>query len=90
DTVKLGSAFSVEYIRNTHSIADSCCVAITTPLGVVIHTGDFKIDHTPVDGEHFDLHRLAEYGAKGVLCLLSDSTNAEVPGHTPSENSVRP
>ncbi|AFZ45486.1 RNA-metabolising metallo-beta-lactamase [Halothece sp. PCC 7418] len=90
DVVKLGSAFSVEYIRNTHSIADSCCVAITTPLGVVIHTGDFKIDHTPVDGEHFDLHRLAEYGAKGVLCLLSDSTNAEVPGHTPSENSVRP
>ncbi|MDR9401899.1 MAG: ribonuclease J [Halothece sp. Uz-M2-17] len=90
DTVKLGSAFSVEYIRNTHSIADSCCVAITTPLGVVIHTGDFKVDHTPVDGEHFDLHRLAEYGAKGVLCLLSDSTNAEVPGHTPSENSVRP
>ncbi len=90
DTVQLGGAFSVEYIRNTHSIADSCCVAITTPLGVVIHTGDFKIDHTPVDGEHFDLHRLAEYGEKGVLCLLSDSTNAEVPGHTPSENSVRP
>ena len=90
DTVKLGRSFSVEYIRNTHSIADSCCVAITTPLGVVIHTGDFKVDHTPVDGEHFDLHRLAEYGAKGVLCLLSDSTNAEVPGHTASENSVRP
>lgn len=90
DIVQLGSAFSVEYIRNTHSIADSCCVAITTPLGVVIHTGDFKVDHTPVDGEHFDLHRLAEYGAKGVLCLLSDSTNAESPGHTPSENSVRP
>lgn len=90
DTVKIGGAFSVEFIRNTHSIADSCCVAITTPLGVVIHSGDFKVDHTPVDGEHFDLHRLAEYGAKGVLCLLSDSTNAEVPGHTPSENSVRP
>jgi ribonuclease J len=90
ESVKLGRSFSVEYIRNTHSIADSCCVAITTPLGVVIHTGDFKIDHTPVDGEHFDFHRLAEYGEKGVLCLLSDSTNAEVPGHTPSENSVRP
>ncbi|NBD33328.1 MAG: RNase J family beta-CASP ribonuclease [Cyanobacteria bacterium] len=90
DKVQLGESFSVEYIRNTHSIADSCCVAITTPLGVVIHTGDFKIDHTPVDGEHFDFHRLAEYGEKGVLCLLSDSTNAEVPGHTPSENSVRP
>ena len=90
ETVKLGSAFSVEFIRNTHSIADSCCVAMTTPLGVVIHTGDFKVDHTPVDGEHFDFHRLAEYGEKGVLCLLSDSTNAESPGHTPSEESVRP
>lgn len=90
DTVQVGGAFSVEFIRNTHSIADSCCVAITTPLGVVIHTGDFKVDHTPVDGEHFDLHRLAEYGAKGVLCLLSDSTNAEIPGHTPSEASVKP
>ena len=90
ETAKISRSFSVEFIRNTHSIADSCCVAIQTPLGVVIHTGDFKVDHTPVDGEHFDLHRLAEYGEKGVLCLLSDSTNAEVPGHTPSENSVRP
>ncbi|MFP4132598.1 MAG: ribonuclease J [Halothece sp.] len=90
ETAKIGQSFSVEFIRNTHSIADSCCVAITTPIGVVIHTGDFKVDHTPVDGEHFDFHRLAEYGEKGVLCLLSDSTNAESPGHTPSENSVRP
>lgn len=90
ETAKISRSFSVEFIRNTHSIADSCCVAIQTPLGVVIHTGDFKVDHTPVDGEHFDLHRLAEYGEQGVLCLLSDSTNAEVPGHTPSENSVRP
>ncbi|MEO0947250.1 MAG: ribonuclease J [Cyanobacteria bacterium J06641_5] len=90
ETVRVGGSFFVEFIRNTHSIADSFCVAIHTPLGVVIHTGDFKIDHTPVDGEHFDLHRLAEYGAKGVLCLLSDSTNAEVPGFTPSEASVRP
>jgi ribonuclease J len=80
----------VEYIRNTHSIADSFSVAIHTPIGVVIHTGDFKIDHTPVDGEFFDLQKLAEHGEKGVLCLLSDSTNAEVPGHTPSEQSVYP
>ncbi len=90
DIVQIGKHFSVEYIRNTHSIADSFSVAIRTPLGVIIHTGDFKIDHTPVDGEFFDLQKLAEYGEKGVLCLLSDSTNAEIPGHTPSERSVYP
>ena len=90
DTVRIGKSFSVEFIRNTHSIADSFSVAISTPLGVIVHSGDFKVDHTPVDGEHFDLQRLAEYGEKGVLCLLSDSTNAEVPGHTPSERSVYP
>ncbi|MFM8294170.1 MAG: ribonuclease J, partial [Microcystaceae cyanobacterium] len=90
ELVRLGKSFVVEFIRNTHSIADSFSVAIHTPLGVVIHSGDFKIDHTPVDGEHFDLQRLAEYGEKGVLCLLSDSTNAEVPGTTPSEQSVTP
>ena len=90
DMVRLGSSFIVEYIRNTHSIADSFTVAIHTPIGVVIHTGDFKVDHTPVDGEYFDFQKLAEYGEKGVLCLLSDSTNAEVPGSTPSERSVYP
>lgn len=90
DVVRIGKSFLVEYIRNTHSMADSFCVAIHTPLGVVIHTGDFKVDYTPVDGEHFDLQKLAEYGEKGVLCLLSDSTNSEVPGHTPSERSVYP
>ncbi len=90
EMVRMGSHFLVEYIRNTHSIADSFTVAIHTPLGVIIHTGDFKIDHTPVDGEYFDLQKLAEHGEKGVLCLISDSTNAEVPGHTPSEASVRP
>lgn len=90
EMVRLGKNFLVEFIRNTHSMADSFCVAIHTPLGVVIHSGDFKIDHTPVDGEYFDLQRLAEYGEKGVLCLLSDSTNAEVPGTTPSERSVVP
>jgi ribonuclease J len=90
DMVRVGSAFLVEYIRNTHSMADSFSVAIHTPVGVVIHTGDFKIDHTPVDGEQFDLQRLAEHGEKGVLCLISDSTNSEVPGFTPSERSVFP
>lgn len=90
EVVHLGKNFVVEFIRNTHSMADSCCVAIRTPLGVVIHSGDFKVDHTPVDGEYFDLQRLAEYGEKGVLCLLSDSTNAELPGTTPSEQSVVP
>ncbi|MEC4802749.1 MAG: ribonuclease J [Jaaginema sp. PMC 1079.18] len=90
ETVRFSKHFLVEYIRNTHSIADSFSVAIHTPLGVIIHTGDFKVDHTPIDGEHFDFQRLAEHGEKGVLCLLSDSTNAEVPGHTPSERSVYP
>lgn len=90
EVVRIGKSFSIEFIRNTHSIADSFTLAVTTPVGVVIFTGDFKVDHTPVDGEYFDLHRLAEYGEKGVLCLLSDSTNSEVPGFTPSERSVYP
>ena len=90
DMVRIGTSFFVDFIRNTHSIADSFTVAIHTPAGVVIHTGDFKFDHTPVDGEHFDLQRLAEYGEKGVLCLISDSTNSEIPGFTPSERSVFP
>ncbi|MGB3240778.1 MAG: ribonuclease J [Geitlerinemataceae cyanobacterium] len=90
DVVRVGESFSIEFIRNTHSIADSFTLAITTPVGVVVFTGDFKVDHSPVDGEYFDLHRLAQYGEKGVLCLLSDSTNSEVPGFTPSERSVYP
>jgi ribonuclease J len=90
DVVKIGQHFSVEFIRNTHSIADSFTLAVTTPVGVVVFTGDFKFDHTPVDGEHFDLHRLAEYGERGVICLFSDSTNAELPGFTPPERSVYP
>lgn len=88
--VRIGQSFLVEFIRNTHSIADSFSVAIHTPVGVIIHTGDFKVDHTPIDGERFDLHRLAEHGERGVLCLMSDSTNAEVPGFTPSERAVIP
>jgi len=90
DIVQIGKHFKAEYIRNTHSIADSFSVAIHTPIGVIIHSGDFKIDHTPVDGEYFDFQKLAEHGEHGVLCLLSDSTNAEVPGHTPPERSVYP
>ncbi len=90
DVVKVGQHFSVEFIRNTHSMADSFSLAITTPVGTIIFTGDFKFDHTPVDGEHFDLARLAHHGEQGVLCLFSDSTNAEVPGFCPPERSVFP
>ena len=81
--------FSVEFIHVTHSIVDSSMLAITTPLGVVLHTGDFKIDPTPTDNELFDLHTVADYGKQGVLALFSDSTNAERPGYTPSERAVR-
>src|SRR4051794_12594865 len=82
--------FRVEFIHVTHSLVDCVALAITTPLGVVIHTGDFKIDPTPLDNEPFDLHTLAEYGKRGVLLLLSDSTNVDRPGYTESERAVRP
>ncbi len=87
DTIKLG-CISVEFIHVNHSIAGSMALAITTPAGVIIHTGDFKIDYTSVDGAPADLPRFAEYGRKGVLCLMSDSTNAELPGYTLSESMV--
>ena len=87
ETVELGP-FKVEFFHVTHSIVDSFALAITTPAGVVIHTGDFKIDPTPIDGKTFDLHTLAAYGDRGVLALFSDSTNAEHGGHTGSERSV--
>lgn len=90
DIIRLGEHFMVEFIRNTHSISDSFSIALHTPIGVVIHSGDFKIDHTPVDGETFDFQKLAEHGEKGVLCLISDSTNAEIPGFTAPERSVYP
>lgn len=83
-SVKIG-AFSLEFIRVNHSIIDGVAIAINTDIGTIIHTGDFKIDFTPVDGHIIDLHRFAEYGEKGVLLLMSDSTNAERPGHTRSE-----
>jgi ribonuclease J len=88
--VRIGKHFLFEFIRNTHSMADSYTMAVHTPKGIVIFTGDFKFDHTPVDGEKFDVQRLAEYGEKGVLCLISDSTNSELPGFTPSERAVWP
>src|SRR5690606_33997726 len=81
---------SVEFLRVTHSIPDAVALAIHTPQGVLIHTGDFKIDQTPLDGERFDLHRFAELGAKGVLALFADSTNADQPGTTGSDRDVIP
>jgi ribonuclease J len=82
--------FKIEFIHVTHSIVSAVALAITTPLGVIVHTGDFKVDPTPTDNELFDLHTLAEYGKRGVLLLLSDSTNADRPGYTESERAVRP
>lgn len=87
ENIRLG-AFQVEFVRVTHSIPDSCGLAIRTPVGTVIHSGDFKLDHTPVMGEPTDLRRWAELGNQGVLLLLSDSTYAESPGYTPSEQVV--
>jgi ribonuclease J len=87
DVIKLG-VFRIEFIRVNHSIPDSVGIAIHTPLGTIVHSGDFKLDHTPVSGEILDIHKFSELGDKGVLCLLSDSTNVERPGFTPSERNV--
>lgn len=87
EVVEAGS-FTVEAIRVTHSIVDALGYAIRTPAGTIVHTGDFKIDHTPVDAKPTDLARFAHYGEEGVTLLVSDSTNALVPGHGPSEKSV--
>ena len=89
DRIELG-CFSIEFIHVTHSIVSSVALAITTPIGVAIHTGDFKVDPTPTDNNLFDLHTLAEYGKRGVLLLLSDSTNVDRPGYTESERAVAP
>jgi ribonuclease J len=88
DVVEVGTMFRIEAIRVTHSIVDALAYAITTPAGTIIHTGDFKIDHTPVDSKPTDLARFAHYGEQGVTLLVSDSTNALVPGHCPSERTV--
>lgn len=87
DTIRLG-CFSVEFIKTSHSIAGACALAINTPIGTLIHTGDFKVDYTPIDGEPIDIARLAYYGSRGVLALMSDSTNVENEGHTPSERGI--
>ena len=87
DKVRAG-AMEVEFIHVNHSIADACALAIHTPLGVLIHSGDFKLDTTPIEGEMMDLVRLGELGKQGVLLLMCESTNAERPGYTPSEKKV--
>ena len=89
DVVTIGP-FSIEFIRVTHSMPDCVALAITTPVGIIIHTGDFKIDQTPIDGEHFDLHRFAELGRQGVLALFADSTNVDRKGFTGPEIEVIP
>ena len=87
DIVKLGH-FSIEFIRTSHSIADSVALSIQTPVGIIVHTGDFKVDYTPIDGEAIDLAKFAQIGQKGVLALLAESTNVERPGYTMSERTV--
>ena len=88
DIIELGKNFKIEFIQSTHSIADSVMVAIHTPVGTVVHTGDFKVDFTPIDGRVMDFARLAELGKQGVLALMSDSTNSEREGFTMSESTV--
>ncbi len=85
--IKLG-VFEAEFIRVNHSIPDACCIAVRTPVGVVMHTGDFKLDVSPIDGEMMDLTRIGEYGREGVVLLMCESTNVERPGFTPSERRV--
>lgn len=85
--VKIG-AFKVEFIRTTHSIADSVAIALHTPVGIIVHTGDFKVDYTPIEGDIIDLARLGQLGKMGVLALMADSTNVERPGYTMSERTV--
>jgi ribonuclease J len=87
DRITVGP-FTIEFIRVTHSMPDCVALAIGTPVGVIVHTGDFKIDQTPIDGEHFDVHRFARLGEEGVLALFADSTNIDRRGFTGSETEV--
>ncbi|MBQ3928269.1 MAG: ribonuclease J [Clostridia bacterium] len=87
DIIQCGS-FSVEFIHVNHSIADACCLSIRTPVGTIVHSGDFKLDLTPIEGEVMNIGRLAQIGREGVLLLMCESTNAERPGYTPSEKTV--
>ena len=88
DTIQLGKNFKIEFIRSSHSIPDSVMLAITTPAGTILHTGDFKVDYTPIDGQLMDFTRIAELGKQGIMALMSDSTNSERKGSTMSESSV--
>lgn len=88
DEIKATDKFSVEFVRTSHSIADSCALVIKTPEGIIVHTGDFKIEYNPIDGEIINLQRFAELGKKNVLLLMSDSTNVEQPGYTMSESVI--
>ena len=88
ETIKLGKNFKIEFIRSSHSIPDSVMLAIKTPVGTILHTGDFKVDYTPIDGQTMDFGRIAELGNQGILALMSDSTNAERKGFTMSESFV--
>lgn len=88
DVVRAGNAFSVEFIRVNHSIADSYALAIRTPVGLVIHSGDFKVDYTPINGKTINLQRFGELGKEGVLLFMCESTNVEIPGVSPSEMHV--
>lgn len=90
ETIYVGKSFAVTYIRNNHSIADSYSLIIDTPAGRIVHSGDFKFDHSPIDNLYFDLAPLAQAGEQGVTLLISDSTNAEKSGYTPSEKAVIP
>ena len=90
EKIKFGKNFEVEFIRSTHSIPDSVMLAIKTPVGTILHTGDFKVDYTPIDGKIMDFGRIAELGNEGILALMSDSTNAERKGFTMSESSIGP
>lgn len=87
-TILTLGAFKAEFIRVNHSIADACCIAVTTPVGVIMHSGDFKLDVSPIGGEMMDLTRIGEYGRQGVLLLMCESTNVDRAGYTPSERNV--